>query len=67
MEIVPFQYVVIQKERVLYMIKMTQVQDHVIVGKCDSKFCTQSPNDKSCKWQNETDPTADNPITSMAV
>ena len=37
------------------------------VGKCDSKFCTQSPNDKSCKWQNETDPTADNPITSMAV
>ena len=37
------------------------------VGKCDSKFCTQSPNDKSCKWQNETDPTAENPITSMAV
>lgn len=37
------------------------------VGKCDSKFCTQSPNDKSCKWQNETDPTAKEPITSMAV
>jgi hypothetical protein len=37
------------------------------VGKCDSKFCTQSPNDKSCKWQNETDPTAKKPITSMAV